>query len=314
MIPRAPVAILPTPLQTAPRLSEALGKEVWLKRDDLTGMGLGGNKARSLDYLIGDALATGADCFVTGGGPGSNWVLMAALAALGRGMRAEVVLFGGDDAPQLGCLRLLRRLPGVGITFTGDPARSSVDPLLDSVSQRLGEAGHRSYTVGRGGAGPVGALGYVDAVDELDAQLTEQGGQVATVWLAAGSCGTQAGLVAGHGRPGSHRRSIIGASVHRPVGECRERIREMSEGALDLLGVEERVAVSWEVLDQLRPHPEQVEAAAQLMIRTEGIFLDPEFGAPALAALVEQIDEVESPVVFLVTGGVPGLFSGDPRK
>ena len=311
MTARVPVATLPTPLVAAPRLSESLGVEVLLKRDDLTGLGLGGNKARPLDYLLGDALAAEADYFVTGGGPGSNWVLMAALAALGRGLGVEVVLFGSEDAPDVGCLRLLRRLPGVGITFTGSAERPSVDPLLESVSSELRERGHRPYTVGRGGADPVGALGYVRAVDELDAQLAERGWEAATVWLATGSCGTQAGLVAGHRRPGSAPRRIVGASVHRPPEECRQRISDFSEAALDLLEVGRRPPAQWEVLDQLQPDPEQVGRAAELMIRTEGIFLDPEFGAPALAALHERASWVRGPVVFLVTGGTPGLFSED---
>ena len=314
MTSRVTVATLPTPLVAAPRLSDALDLEVLLKRDDLTGLGLGGNKARPLDYLIGDALAQGADYFVTGGGPGSNWVLMAALAALGRGLGVEVVLFGRDDAPEVGCLRLLRRLPGVGITFTGDPVRSSVDPLLDTLSDRLGEDGHRPYQVGRGGADPVGALGYVDAVDEMDSQLAAEGLEAATIWLATGSCGTQAGLVAGHRRPGISRRKIVGVSVHRPLEECRQRITHMSEGALDLLQVEDRPQVPWEVLDQLQPDGDEVRAAARLMVRTEGVFLDDEFGAPALAALIERAAEVEGPVVFLVTGGAPSLFIGDPDR
>lgn len=311
MIPRVSVATLPTPLSAAPRLSEALGLEVWLKRDDLTGLGLGGNKARPLDYLLGDALAKGADYFVTGGGPGSNWVLLASTAALSRGLRVKVVLFGSENAPEIGCLRLLRRLPGVGITFTGDPARHSVDPQLEAVSSQLRRRGHRPYTVGRGGAGPVGALGYVTAVDEMDSQSARRGVEAPTVWLATGSCGTQAGLVAGHRRPGGRRRHIVGVSVHRPLEECRQRIASMSDAALDLLEVDVRPPVDWTVLDALRPEPEEVDSAARLMISTEGIYLDREFGAPALAALMERAEHVVGPVVFLVTGGAPSLFAGD---
>ena len=312
MIPRVSVANLPTPLQEAPRLSEALGREVWLKRDDLTGVGLGGNKARPLDYLIGAALSSGADYFVTGGGPASNWVLLAALAARSRGLAVEVVLFGDPDPPPVGCFRLLKQLPGVGITFTGDPVRSSVDPCLARVSAQLQERGHRPYTVGRGGADPIGALGYVTAVDELDAQLDARGVEASAIWLATGSCGTQAGLVAGHRRPGRRRRHIVGLSVHRSLDECRERIAEMSDAALDILEVERRPEVEWTVLDGLASDPAQVESAVRLMISTEGIFLDPEFGAPALAALTERAARIEGTVVFLVTGGAPGLFAGSP--
>ena len=312
MIPRVAVATLPTPLRAAPRLSESLGVQVWLKRDDLTGLGPGGNKARPLDYLIGDALARDADYFVTGGGPGSNWVLLAAIAALSRGLQVEVVLFGAKNPPPVGCFRLLSQLPGVVITFTGDPARPSVDPVLASVSSQLRERGHRPYTVGRGGAEPVGALGYVTAVDELDTQLACRAVEASTIWLATGSGGTQAGLVAGHRRPGQNRRHIVGLSVHRSVEECRQRIAAMSDAALDLLEVDVRPEVEWTVLDGLSPDPARIEAAARLMINAEGVLLDHEFGAPALAALAERADEVEGPVVFLVTGGAPGLFAGSP--
>ena len=311
MTARVSVAVLPTPLRAAPRLSDALGVEVWLKRDDLTGLGLGGNKARPLDYLLGDALAQSADWFVTGGGPRSNWVLMAALAALGRGFGVEVVLFGTEDAPNEGCLRLLRQLSGAKITFTGSPERSSVDPMLDVVASKLRSRGCRPYVVGRGGAGPVGALGYVDAVDEIGLQMEEQGKTAGTIWLATGSCGTQAGLVAGYRRPGYGGSAVVGVTVHRPVAECRQRIADISEAALDLLGVDARSAVRWEVLDGLCPDPGEVDEAAKLMMRTEGVFLDPEFGAPALSALIGDGRSLATePVVFLVTGGAPALFGG----
>ena len=312
---------LPTPLHRAPRLSEELGTEVWLKRDDLTGLGLGGNKARPAQYLLADAERRGADHFVTGGGPSSNWVLTAATGAMRRGLRTEVVLFGDGEGPEPGCLRLLRRLPGVRIVFTGDPVRASVDPVLERRAEEIRERGGSPYVVGRGGASPVGALGYIAAVDEIDSQLADlQAGTnaaVKTVWLAVGSCGTMAGLVAGHSRTGAARR-ITGVSVHRSPAECRRRVAEISEGALDLLSCppSRRRTVQWEVRDGLSPDPGRVRAAVELMMRTEGIFLDDEFGGPALAALLAFINEGEgegeedanAPVLFLVTGGAPALF------
>ena len=242
--PRTRLANLPTPLVAAPRLSEEIGVEVLLKRDDLTGVGLGGNKARAIEFHVGAAEAAGADVFVTGGGPRSNWVLTAAVGAAARDLKVEVVLFGDRPPAGEGSLELMDRLDGVGVVFTGDPARPSVDPILLAVVERLRRGGHRPYVVGRGGADAVGALGYLFAVDELDAQLSEAGVAPRTVWLATGSCGTQAGLVAGH-RQRAGRRRIVGVSVHRPVDECRRRIEDISDAVLDMLAVEERYQVGW---------------------------------------------------------------------
>lgn len=314
---------LPTPLYRASRLSEELGAEVWLKRDDLTGLGLGGNKVRPLQYLLADAERKGADHLVTGGGPSSNWVLTAAAGAIGRGWRVEIILFGDGEGPEPGCLRLLRRLPGVRITFTGDPVRASVDPMLERRAEEIRERGGSPYVVGRGGASPVGALGYAAAAAEIDSQLAgleeETNAAVKTVWLPVGSCGSMAGLVAGYSRTGAERR-IAGVSVHRSLAECRRRVTEISEAALDLLSCppSRRRAAPWEVRDGLAPDPERVRAAVELMMRTEGIFLDDEFGGPALAALVaslngeEEEGAVDAPVLFLATGGAPALFDEIP--
>ena len=306
---RTPLANLPTPLVPAPRLSEEIGIEILLKRDDLTGVGLGGNKARAVEFHVGAAEAAGADVFVTGGGPRSNWVLTAAVGAAARGLAVELVMFGDRPPVGKGSLELLDRLETVRVEFTRDAARPSVDPVLESVAERLRREGRRPYVVGRGGADPVGALGYLTAVDELEGQLCAAGVTAPTIWLATGSCGTQAGLVAGYRRRPCDAR-IVGVSVHRPVDECRDRIGEISEAALDMMKIRKRHGIVWEVLDGRDPDEARVEDAAGLMARTEGVFLDPEFGSPALAALVRRRGDVREPVVFLVTGGTLNLFCG----
>lgn len=306
---RAALANLPTPLVPAPRLSEAVGVEILLKRDDLTGLGLGGNKARSVEFHVGVAEQAGADVFVTGGGPRSTWVLTAAMGAVARGMAAELVMFGDRPPPGTGSLDLLDRLDGIEVTFTGDSARSSVDPMLVTLEDRLRRKGRKPYAVGRGGADPVGAFGYLAAVGEIEEQASAAGVSPGIVWLPTGSCGTQAGLVAGY-RCRPNRVRLVGASVHRPLDECRERIASIAEGALGMAAVEERYEVRWELLDERRADPGRVEAASAIMARTEGILLDPEFGSPALAALMRETPRGEGPVVFLVTGGTLNLFYG----
>ena len=303
------LASLPTPLVLAERLSEAIGAEVWLKRDDLTGIGLGGNKARSVEYHLGAARAEGSDVFVTGGGPRSNWVLTAAVAAAAQGLPCYLVLFGHPPPPGSSAVDLLDRLDQVRLVYTGDPVRASVDPMLDEVKERLEDQGRKPYVVGRGGAGPVGALGYLAAVDEIERQAHRVGFSPEAVWLSVGSCGTIAGLLAGYKR---RRFSpvLMGASVHRPAEECDERIEQISEAALDLIGEAHRYPVGCLVHDQLNPDPRQVEEAARLMAVTEGIFLDPEYGATALADLIEKAGKTNGKLMFLVTGGLVNLYYG----
>ena len=153
-IPRVALAALPTPLQPALRLSEAVGLEVWVKRDDLTGLGLGGNKVRGLEFLIADACGRGCDVLVTGGAPQSNWAMLAALAARRCGMDAVLVSYG-DPVPVLGN-QSLAELVGAELRFTGDSDRASVDREVERVAVELSAAGRTPYAVGRGTeAGPV---------------------------------------------------------------------------------------------------------------------------------------------------------------
>jgi D-cysteine desulfhydrase len=308
--PRVRLATLPTPLQAAPRLSDALGVEVWVKRDDLTGVGLGGNKARKLEFLLGDARAWGADVVVTGGGPGSNHIQITATAAARLGLGCVLVLYGDRPRPEPLNLRLAR-LAGAQVRFTGDPERGSVDAGLDATVGRLERNGRRPYRIGRGGATAVGCLGYVEAAFELEEQLAGTSLEPELVVLATGSCGTQAGLGLGAALTGASWR-LHGVSVSRPVAECRDRIATLSRGAANVLGVSATLA-GIEVTDGIGPgygRPSRAgQAAASLAARTEGLFLDPVFTAKALAALVTQAEagSLAGPVVFLHTGGTGGL-------
>jgi D-cysteine desulfhydrase len=306
--PRVALATTPTPLRPAPRLSAELGTEIWFKRDDLTGFGLGGNKVRMLEYLLGHALAQGCDCLVTGAGPQSNWAAFAALAAKCRGLDAHLVYYG-DPVPPTGNL-LLAELAGASITFTGDPDRSSVDPGIAGLARRLRQAGRRPCALPRGGATTVGALGYVHASVELAEQLLATGLRPPQLWLPTGSCGTQAGLIAG----AEWLRlpfEVVGVTVSRPLDACVMQIRDLVDGVRSLLGTG-ATALDVTVLDGYlgsgygQRSPEG-EAAARLVARLEGVFLDPLFGAKAMAALLDVAPS--GPVIFLVTGGAPTLFA-----
>jgi D-cysteine desulfhydrase len=310
--PRVPLGTFPTPLQPAPRLSAALGVETWLKRDDLTGLGLGGNKVRGLEYLIADAQRLGCDCLVTGGGPQSNWAMLAALAARTRGMDTVLVNFG-DPVPPLGNLALAASV-GAEIRFTGDEDRTSVDRMVAEVAAELRAQGRMPYAMGRGGATAVGALGYVAASLELLGQLRDIGLRPAELWLATGSCGTHAGLRAGAAwlRPGYE---VVGVTVGRPVWECAARIDRIADEVSELLGTPPDGSCPTVVGGFLGPAKGARSAAgdeaADLVARTEGVFLDPVFAAKAMAGLLAaaRAGRVAGPVVFLVSGGAPTLFT-----
>jgi D-cysteine desulfhydrase len=317
-LPRVQLATAPTPLHPAPRLSEAIGVEVWLKRDDLTGLGLGGNKVRALEYLLADALAQGCDSLVTGAGPQSNWAMLAALAARRCGLDPFLAFYGPPVAAT-GNL-FLDEMVGADVRFTGEPDRMSVDTVIDALAAELRDAGRRPYLLPRGGATALGAVGYARASLELAGQLMTAGIDPSALWLATGSCGTQAGLVAGARRLGASYE-VVGVTVSRPVDECVRRVSALAAGVTDLLDLSAGAASidqkDINVVDGfLGPgyglcSPEG-QQAAQLVARTEGVFLDPVFGAKAMAALLATTYDagVDGPVVFLVTGGAPTLFSG----
>lgn len=310
-----------TPLQHAAALSRHVGAQVWLKRDDLTGFGLGGNKVRSLELLLADAESRGCDCLVTGAGPQSNWAFLAALAATVRGLDPYLVRYG-DPTPVVGNLAL-QALLDVDVRHTGDPDRASVDAGLLAVERELRAAGRTPYVLPRGGATALGSVGYLLAVAELAEQLAEAGVEAGQVWLPTGSCGTQAGLVAGvsalGGAPScapSCDWGIIGVTVSRPAQECRTQVAELAAGACALVGADRPTRPVRIVDGYAEPGygiPSTAgRAAAQLLARCEGVYCDPVFGAKALAALLDAAaaGDVAEPVVFLVTGGAPTLFAG----
>jgi len=305
---RFPLAVLPTPLVPAPRLARALGcaldTELWVKRDDLTGFLLAGNKARQLERLVAAALAVGADTLVTGGGPASNFCAAAAAAARVAGLRCVLVLYGDAGCrahPNLALARWHR----AEVRFTGDADRASVDPVLTQVAGEVRSGGGRPYVVPRGGASVVGAAAYVDAGEELAQQLDVLGVRPATVLVAAGSGGTAAGLVAS-ARAGGRPWRVVAAAVSRSPEETAARVLRLAQEAAEWLGLPSPTAEDIDVRDARGPGygvpSAEGEQAAQLAATTEGLLLDPVFSAKALGVLLTARD-LAPPVVFWHTGG-----------
>ena len=315
-LPRTPLATLPTPLLPAPRLSEAVGLEVLIKRDDLTGLLLGGNKARKLEFLCGEAQAQGADTLVTGGGAGSNHVQLTAAATARLGLGCVVVCYGEPPATEPLGLRLTRRL-GADVVFTGSADRASVDARLEEVAAKLTADGRHPYVIPRGGASATGAVGYAFAAVELGEQLAAIGFGSATVLLSTGSCGTQAGLVAGAALGIAVALKVVGVPVSRPPEECVERIARLATGCAERVG-SNRVFSADDVHllggyigpGYGKASPEGDEAA-ELALRTEGLVLDPVFTAKAMAGLIAEAraGRLTGPVVFLHTGGTPAALA-----
>jgi D-cysteine desulfhydrase family pyridoxal phosphate-dependent enzyme len=309
----APVrfACAPTPVEPLPRLTDALGGPVvWVKRDDLTGLALGGNKARKLERLVADALAHGCDVLVTGGGPQSNHVRQTAAAARRVGLDAHVVLGGRThDAPGAPSGNvLLDVLLGARIETVADGAYDAIEQAIVGVARRLEADGRRPYAIPVGGASLPGVLAYADAAAELRAQLPG----ATHVVVADGSGGTHAGLLAGFGAGGPRvvgvdvgTRPALAGAVARMAAEAASACGAASMGSVVVDA--EHVGAGYARLD------DRTLAAVRLAARTEGMLLDPVYTGKAFAALVDWARDGRltdrDTVVFWHTGGQPALFA-----
>jgi 1-aminocyclopropane-1-carboxylate deaminase/D-cysteine desulfhydrase-like pyridoxal-dependent ACC family enzyme len=331
---RIRLATLPTPLVAAPRLAQALrAGALYIKRDDLTGFAIGGNKARALEFLIAAAAADRADTLVTGGAPGSNFCAAAAAAALRAGLRCELVL-AGQPSRHPGPALALALSWGATVRWTGSAERETVDDQLPRAAAALSSRGHRPYLIPRGGATGLGAIGYALAAFELHNQLGAIGVGTARVVVAVGSGGTLAGLVAGNaalGRPWT----LVGASVSRPAVDASVRVLEIARECAHLLagaltpghrpggmvrGADRPVPGAGRPdLAAAQPQPADVavvdargpghgqaslegRAAAEQAMRTEGLMVDPVYTAKALALVPRYADGGD--MVFWHTGGL----------
>ncbi len=308
--PRVELADLPTPLQALPRLSDQLGPEIWIKRDDQTGLATGGNKARKLEFLVGDAEARGADTLVTQGSSQSNHCRQTAAAAAQRGLGCLLSVRGPEPSPPPEANLLLDHLLGADVRFESPP--------LEDLGSELVADGRRPYLIPTGGSNAVGVMGYVAAMDELANQMRSSGARFDTMVLATGSGGTQAGLAVGARSVGWSGR-IVGVSVSRPGPAARDAIADLSNATADRLGM----AADFEP-DDFEVHDEflgggygvmsDLEATAiRTVASSEGILLDPVYTSRAFGGLMRLIESGEigrnEAVLFWHTGGTPALFS-----
>jgi D-cysteine desulfhydrase family pyridoxal phosphate-dependent enzyme len=311
------LATLPTPLQRARNLEAALGPgcpRIYLKRDDLTGLAFGGNKARKLEYLLADALAAGATALITEGAAQSNHARMTAAAARVAGLRCVLVLDARHGADVTGNL-LLDHLLGADVRIVADKAERSA--VMARVADELRAEGEWPYMIPTGGSVPLGAAAYVAAVGELLAQLADAGEAPSRLYVASGSLGTQAGLIVG-ARAFSAPFDIFGVAVQPPVDTLRADCVALANGTAELIGLEacftdDDVALDGGFIGEAYgvPTAEGLEAI-RLLARTEAVFLDPVYSGKAMAALLAHVRggsvNGDDAVVFLHTGGGPSLF------
>ena len=298
----------PTPLEPAPRLAQAIGldaDDLWIKRDDLTGLGGGGNKVRKLQYTVAAALARGATTLVTTGAAQSNHARLTAAAGARLGLDVVLVLAGSGGAAK-GNLALDGML-GATIDWAGDFVADALELRAAKLTEELTGADGLAVQIPYGGSSVDGARGYVDAGHEMLAQLPE----LARVVVAVGSGGTAAGLINALG-PGR----VLG--VHTgAVPEPLERIAALLAGLDD---VEPATMNGFRLrMDQVGEGYSTLTAAVKnalkLAARTEGVILDPIYTGRALAGLIESVRDGEvrrgERTVFLHSGGLPGLFGSD---
>lgn len=318
--PRLEFIGAPTPLEYLPRLSDYLGRDILIKRDDVTPMAMGGNKLRKLEFLAAEALREGADTLITAGAIQSNHVRQTAAVAARLGLhcvallenpigtRAENYLTNGN--------RLLLDLFNVQIEMCD----ALHDPVtqLDELATRVEAQGFRPYVIPVGGSNALGALGYVESALEI-AQQCEGAVGISSVVVASGSAGTHAGLAVGLEQL-MPQVELIGVTVSRSIADQKPKVVTLQQAVAQALEVTASADITlWDdyfAPGYGTPNDEGMEAV-KLLARLEGILLDPVYTGKAMAGLIDGISQKrfkdEGPILFVHTGGAPALFAYHPH-
>ena len=317
-LPRFLLAQLPTPVEELASLAKILGgPRLFMKRDDQTGLALGGNKTRKLEFLIADALAQGADTILTAGAAQSNHCRQTAAAATRAGLRCELIL-GGEEPEIPGGNLLLDRLLGATIHWTGPERRGE---RMAEIADQLRMTGRKPYVIPYGGSNAVGATGYALAMIELQAQLRTFPQRIDRIIIASSSGGTQAGMVVG-ARITGFAGQILGISIDKGERGSEPYEAELAELAnaiaTHIVATEHFKAgdffVNYDYLGGgygVVGEPER--EAIRLTARHEGIILDPVYTGRAMAALIDLARKKtfakNESILFWHTGGAPALFA-----
>jgi D-cysteine desulfhydrase family pyridoxal phosphate-dependent enzyme len=315
-LPRVALAHLPSPLEEMRSLASALGgPRLFVKRDDATGLALGGNKVRKLEFLVGEALRQGADVLITEGGAQSNHCRQTAAAAARCGLECVLVLSPSHTSEFTGNL-LLDRLLGARVVSV--ERSSDRKPEMERIAEELRAKGRRPYTIPTGGSNGIGAIGYVNALHELEAQANASGVSFDAIVFCSGSGGTHGGLLAG-ARLLHSRARLIGISDGAPRAELAPLVVRVAHEAAQRLEApltfaDDEVILHEEYAREGYGVPNQgMIDAVRLVARTEGIVLDPVYSGKAMAGLVDLVRRgvlgSDQTVCFIHTGGAPALFA-----
>ena len=319
--PRVPLAHLPTPLEFLPNLTKHLGgPDIWVKRDDCTGLATGGNKTRKLEFSMGEALEKSADTIITVGAVQSNHVRQTAAAACKLGMDCEVLLEHRVVDPS----ELYRNSGNVlldrifGANLREFDKGTDFDAAMESVADEVRARGGAPYIVPGGASNPVGALGYVGCGEELLRQFDEQNLKFDHIVTATGSAGTHGGLVVGLRANGSDL-PILGIGVNAPQDVQEERVFDLACETAELIGKPGCVSRDDIVADCNYIGPgygeptDGMNEAVLMLARQEGLLFDPVYSGKALAGMIDYVRRGrfgnDEKIVFLHTGGSAGLFA-----
>ena len=317
-LPRFKLAELPTPIHHLKDFSRALnGPDIWMKRDDLTSLGMGGNKTRKLEFLVGDALKQNADTLVTAGGLQSNHCRLTAAAAAKAGLDCHLVLNGRPCKEMSGNL-LLDTIFGATVHYCD---RKERDKKLARVGEALSAAGKKPYAIPVGGSNSVGSAGYVNAMLELDVQLKQMGITPDAIVFATSSGGTQAGLSLGREMTG-FGGPVLGISIDQTkTGDepFPPVLTDIANATARRIGLDIRMTDDMFVLNcdylgagYARPGELEFDAIRELA-RSEGILLGPVYTARAMGGLMDLIKKgvfkKGETLLFWHTGGTPELFA-----
>jgi len=317
--PRLELLGAPTPLEHLPRLSDYLGRDIFIKRDDFTPVAMGGNKLRKLEFLAADALREGADVLLTAGAIQSNHVRQTAAVAARLGLKCVALLENPIGTHAENYLsngnRLLLDLMNAEVIMV-DALHNPTEQLAEEAT-RLEAQGFRPYIVPVGGSNALGALGYVECAQEI-AHQSEGVVDFAAVVVASGSAGTHAGLAVGleHLLP---ETELVGVTVSRQVEAQLPLVERLRQSLAETLEVQATAPITlWD--DYFAPRygepNDEGMAAVKLLAQLEGILLDPVYTGKAMAGLLDGISQNrfrrEGPLLFIHTGGAPALFAYHP--
>lgn len=308
------LAIKPTPFYRLNNISRITDKNIYIKRDDMTGIGLGGNKVRKLEFVLADAITRGADTIITTGAAQSNHAMLTAACCRKLGLDAFLVLMQRGVTEKKGNL-LLNDLMGVKVVFVDSDRFDDVYTAISRISDELKAAGRKPYTIPVGASMPLGVLGYVDCIREMSEQAITQNIRLDHIVCCTGSGGTCAGVVLGAKLfcPDAKATGIVVSQEDfHPI------VADLINGACDLLETDHRHSedainlFNYEGRGYAIPS-EQGNAAIRLMAENEGLFLDPVYTGKTFGGLLDLIDKGyfknEENIIFIHTGGAASLFA-----